>query len=201
MSDTESHSSVEPEKIYVVKNSDKKQKPEKPEKSEKFKENIKKASAKRAELKPYYEETRKNETELKTLARLVKAKESRAKVELLKKRLVELDEYIANATDAKTKQPLKVPLATTETPPPKNKRPNRKVRNIVVEDLVSKSTVAESENETEVENIVLKRKAKGRPRTNQQPKPETPDIKKLALKDAIRKQTDQMLYQQLFGGY
>jgi hypothetical protein len=76
--------------------------------------------------------------------------------------------------------------AEDQQPKPKNKK---KVRNIILED-----------SEEEIENIVLKKKPRGRPVTKQikEEKQREPDINQLALKQAIQKQTNHLLYSQLF---
>ena len=220
MSDMDESSGADSGSEYVVKNASKSQEAKKEAKKRTEKqntailENRKKGVEKRAELKPVNESRRKDERDLKTLQRLVDAAEAKAKVEALKKRLAELEVDINESRVVqervrieKTKpKPEGLPSVPTPTVETKTKKTVSKIRNITVRE-------EESEPDTEEENIeVFKKKPRGRPRLppdapiNFQPirpdapaKPATESIKKVALKEAIEKQTNQLLYNSLFG--
>lgn len=226
MSDYESDRSVDSAKEYVVKNTTKSQEAKleakrlKEEERKKTRrrpeevrpENLKKAHEKRAELKPVNAERMKATQELKTLKRIAEAKEAMAQVEALKKRIAELDVSInesravqEKARIAKTKPEALPPVAVAEQP----KQRRTKVRNIVV-----REERDESDNDSVLEESieVIKPRPRGRPRidapvsSRQEPvsstmtqAPPKQDIKKMALKEAIDKQTNQLLYNSLFG--
>lgn len=221
MSDYESDQSVDSAKEYVVKNTTKSQEAKleakrlKEEERKKTRrrpeevrpENLKKAHEKRAELKPVNAERMKATQELKTLKRIAEAKEAMAQVEALKKRIAELDVSInesravqEKARIAKTKPEALPPVAVAEQP----KQRRTKVRNIVV-----REERDESDNDSVLEESieVIKPRPRGRPRIDAPPRQEAPrqeappkqDIKKMALKEAIDKQTNQLLYNSLFG--
>ena len=224
MSDYESDQSVDSAKEYVVKNTTKSQEAKleakrlKEEERKKTRrrpeevrpENLKKAHEKRAELKPVNAERMKATQELKTLKRIAEAKEAMAQVEALKKRIAELDVSInesravqEKARTARAKPEALPPVAVVEQP----KQRRTKVRNIVV-----REERDESDNDSVLEESieVIKPRPRGRPRIDAPPRqepvsstmtqaPPKQDIKKMALKEAIDKQTNQLLYNSLFG--
>ena len=227
MSDMDESSGADSGSEYVVKNASKSQEAKKEAKKRTEKqntailENRKKGVEKRAELKPVNESRRKDERDLKTLQRLVDAAEAKAKVEALKKRLAELEVDINESrivqervriekTKPKPEGLPSVPSVPTPTVETKTKKTVSKIRNITVRE-------EESEPDTEEENIeVFKKKPRGRPRlppdapinfqpirpdapASRKPTPATESIKKVALKEAIEKQTNQLLYNSLFG--
>ena len=185
---------IKSEEKVVVKNKSKRQFTEKQLKA--TRENIKKAISKRTELKPLTIQTVKDTRDLKTLERMVKAKEAAAKKQELLKKLAELDESIDIAKEVQQRQVEKKQRPTKEDSVEEEvviKKPKKKVQKIIVED-------EPSEDET----IVVKRK-RGRPTNKQQEqrvlqqRPAKEQIKELALKTAIEQQTNQLLYNSLFG--
>lgn len=197
-----SESSLESSKEVVIKNKGLSQKAKK-QLTEKQKlalsENIKKANAKRKELKPVNQQAEKDKQDLKTLERLVRAKEMAARKNELMKRLAELDASIEGAqkvvSDRKKQKAKAVEQKYLEVEPSVDeevvvKRSKKKVRKIIVEDSPSES-----------EEVVVKKQRK--PRTNVQKKDEPKTTKKalgdMALKQAIEQEQTKLLYNQIFG--
>ena len=197
-----SESSLESSKEVVIKNKGLSQKAKK-QLTEKQKlalsENIKKANAKRKELKPVNQQAEKDKQDLKTLERLVRAKEMAAKKNELMKRLAELDASIEGAqkvvSDRKKQKAKAVEQKYLEVEPSVDeevvvKRSKKKVRKIIVEDSPSES-----------EEVVVKKQRK--PRTNVTKKDEPKTTKKalgdMALKQAIEQEQTKLLYNQIFG--
>ena len=152
MEDYETESSIESSKEVVVKNKEHSQKNQKVqqnkrERTEKQKLALKKACLKRSEMKPVNEQARSDKQDLKTLERLVRAKEMAARKNELMKRLAELDASIEGAqkvVNERKKQKAKaLEKKYMDSEPSVEevvvKRPSKKVRKIIVEDSPSES--------------------------------------------------------------
>lgn len=179
-------SDVESSKEVVVRNTSKSQNSKKQfTEAQKIAQqnNLKKAHEKRSQLKPVNQQAEKDKRDLKTLERLVRAKEMAAKKSELMARLLELDDNIeTNHTSIKKKKSKPVMEEEASIEEVVVKKPKKKIVRRIVEE------------EPSVEEVVVKKPRK--PRTT---KPKQNNIQDLVLKSAIEKQTNQLLYNQLFG--
>ena len=201
MEDYETESSIESSKEVVVKNKEHSQKNQKVqqnkrERTEKQKLALKKACLKRSEMKPVNEQARSDKQDLKTLERLVRAKEMAARKNELMKRLAELDASIEGAqkvVNERKKQKAKaLEKKYMDSEPSVEevvvKRPSKKVRKIIVEDSPSES-----------EEVVVKKTRKPRVAKKDEPKINKKSLGDMALKQAIEQEQSKLLYNQLFG--